>query len=137
MPVEDLRDDHVRTRRPTYTVRSGDSLWKLARKFEVSEKELRVWNQLGRKPVIRPGQTLIVSANGSKKTAPAKMAKRQDRASRKITYRVRPGDTLWGISRQYDVAAAQIRTWNNLESDHILRPGDKLTLLVRDDGRRG
>ncbi len=137
LPVDELKDDHVRTRRPTYTVRNGDSLWKVARKFEVSEKDLRVWNKLGWTNVIRPGQVLVVSGSAAKKGTVTKTAKRQEGSQRKISYRVRPGDTLWGISRQYDVAAAQIRDWNNLGRDHILRPGDVLTLMVREDGRSG
>ena len=59
-----LKDDYKRSRRTYYTVRSGDSLWKISRKFSVSEKQLRVWNRLGWSNVIRPGQRLIVSHEG-------------------------------------------------------------------------
>jgi membrane-bound lytic murein transglycosylase D len=44
-----------------YTVRHGDSLWNISRRFGVSVAELQQWNQLGHGSVLQPGQTLIVS----------------------------------------------------------------------------
>jgi len=139
LPLAELGDDYQRSRRQTYKVRSGDSLWKIARRFGVSEKNLRVWNRLGWDNLIRPGQTLVVSAKaakgGSGKSSAKNVAKRSD-ATHKIVYKVRPGDTLSGIGRQFNVATRQIMNWNNLPEKHILRPGDRLTLMVQDD-RRG
>jgi membrane-bound lytic murein transglycosylase D len=146
--VADIGDDYQRSRRPsaqTYTVRSGDSLWKIAKRFGVTDKELQAWNKLNGKNVLRPGQTLVVSASGSrqavaakqnepKKTVAKTVAKKSD-ASRKVIYQVRAGDTLFGIGRQFKVAARQIMDWNNLSENHILQPGDRLTLLVQGDHR--
>jgi len=133
LPLDELKDDYVRTRRETYTVHGGDSLWKISRRFGVTEKQLRVWNRLGWSNVIRPGQKLVVSSSGStrsvKRTASAAKV-------RKIVYKVRPGDTLWDIGRQFNVATRQIMDWNQLPDDHILRPGDKLTLHVG-EGHKG
>ncbi|ALC17002.1 lytic transglycosylase [Desulfuromonas soudanensis] len=139
LPVDELKDDYVRSRRQTYTVRSGDSLWKIARRFNVSEKELRVWNRLGWSNTIRPGQTLVVSAGAAKAVKPQTVAgkgTKDDGPVRKIVYKVRAGDTLWGIGKQFSVNTRQIMAWNELSADHILRPGDKLTLMVA-GGSRG
>ena len=127
LPIDELADSYVRSRRLTYTVREGDSLWKIANRFGVEEKELRVWNRLGWKNLIRPGQVLAVSKPGVRRVAHTKHARV---ASRKLIYQVRPGDTLWGISRQFDVDTDQIRSWNDLPQSHILHPGQKLTLMV-------
>jgi len=59
--VAELKDDHNKTHRKYYTVRKGDSLWSISRRFGVTTKQLRVWNRLGWNNVIRPGQKLKVS----------------------------------------------------------------------------
>ncbi len=93
----------------------------------MTQKELRVWNKLGWSNLLRPGQILAVSKPGVRVVAKKETKKGP---SRKLIYKVVPGDTLWDIGRQFDVATEQIRRWNELSSGHILRPGQKLTLLV-------
>ena len=44
----------------SYTVRNGDSLWLIARKFDIHVKDLVEWNKLNKKKPLQPGQTLIV-----------------------------------------------------------------------------
>jgi len=41
---------------------------------------------------------------------------------------VKKGDTLWGISRQFDVSTMDIMRWNRLASAAEIKPGDKLTI---------
>jgi membrane-bound lytic murein transglycosylase D len=43
-----------------YEVRPGDSLWKVARRFRVSLKKLRLWNGLWKTSQLRTGQRLRV-----------------------------------------------------------------------------
>lgn len=128
LPLTELEDDYQRSRRRHYKVRSGDSLWTIARKCNVTEKQLRVWNRLGWSNVIQPGQTLAVSA-------PASSRSRKSGVRQKVIYQVQSGDTLWGIGQQFSVQTRDIQQWNALGKNHVLHPGDKLTLLVRDDKR--
>ncbi len=124
LPVDSLADNYQRSYRKTYTVRSGDSLWKIAKRFGVTEKQLRVWNRLGWSNLLKPGQKLAVSKPGStrvaKKVGPAK----------KVVYNVQPGDSLWKIGRRFDIELDMIRLWNDLSHGQMLRVGQKLTLMV-------
>jgi len=127
LPRNALQDSYVRSHRKTYKVRRGDSLWSISRRNNVTQKQLRVWNKLGWSNTIRPGQILAVSKPG---TRVATKQKAKKRLSRKVIYQVVPGDTLWNIGRQFNVATEQIRRWNELSDGHILHPGQKLTLMV-------
>jgi membrane-bound lytic murein transglycosylase D len=53
-------EENVPKRKIRYTVRSGDSLWLIARRFNVSVASLRRWNTLPHRTVLQPGQTLDV-----------------------------------------------------------------------------
>jgi len=129
LPANSQGESYVKSRRRTYKVRKGDSLWSISNRFDVSQKQLRVWNRLGWSNVIRPGQVLAVSKRGVVSVAKVKV-KRKSGVSRQLIYKVVPGDTLWDIGRQFDVATDEIRRWNKLSQNHILKPGQKLTLNV-------
>jgi membrane-bound lytic murein transglycosylase D len=134
--LAELKDDFKRSRKVSYKVRSGDSLWKISRKFNVTEKQLRVWNRLGWSNVIRPGQHLIVSSKAAPvKTAAVKATAAQRGSLKQVVYKVRPGDTLWAIGREFAVKTGQIRSWNNLAENHVLQPGEQLTLHVSSGSR--
>ncbi len=124
LPMDELKDDYKRSRRKTYRVRKGDSLWKIARKFDVPEKNLRVWNTLGWSNTLRPGQVLVVSKKGAVRKG------KTSKGRYKVEYTIVAGDNLWDIGREFRVGTRDIQRWNNLSARHILRPGKKLTLYV-------
>lgn len=47
--------------------------------------------------------------------------------TKKTQHTVKPGDTLWGLSKQYNATVAELKKWNNLKSD-IIVVGTKLNL---------
>jgi membrane-bound lytic murein transglycosylase D len=44
-----------------YVIRSGDSLWSIARRFKVSPQQLQAWNDISSKDPLKPGQKLKIS----------------------------------------------------------------------------
>ena len=52
-----------------------------------------------------------------------------------LTYRVRKGDTLWDISRKFNIPVGQIKKWNSIGRGNIIKSGDKLILST--DGATG
>ena len=102
-----------------YRVTNGDSLWEIARKFDLEIKELRDLNGLATN-VIYPGDRLLVTPDSKQ-------------AGKESYYQVRRGDSLWSIAGNYKVSPEDIRRWNNLKNNTI-HPGNRLRLIVADTG---
>ena len=108
----------------SYTVRPGDSLWSIARKFSISIQKLARWNRIGLKDVLKPGQKLVISQRRRLTIAQSSPANSLQR----INYTVRKGDSLSLISRKFNVTVTSLRKWNSLGK--YLRPGQKLKVIV-------
>jgi membrane-bound lytic murein transglycosylase D len=118
----------------TYRVRRGDTLWNISQKFDVQLSDLRAWNGLSRRDGIQAGQRLVVQPK-SEPPARARTANLEsspalaDRPKR-LTYRVKRGDTLWGLSKSFNVPIRDIRKWNRLGRTSGIRTGQRLVLYV-------
>ena len=101
-----------------YKVRSGDTLGGIADKHGVRLASLKSANNISGSS-IRIGQTLVIpnGSHGSKASS--------NRGP--VSYKVRSGDTLWEIATKHNVTVANIKKWNNLQSNS-LAPGKKLTI---------
>jgi membrane-bound lytic murein transglycosylase D len=98
----------------TYTVKSGDNLTKLADDYGVEVTDIKEWNDLNT-DVIKIGQKLKIYT--ATKTSGKNVTKK---GAKKTEYTVKSGDNLTAIAEKYDVDVADIREWNNLESDKIM-----------------
>ncbi len=96
-----------------YRIASGDNLGAIARRFGVSVSQLQSWNGLSGNRIVA-GRYLIVDPDGSRS------ASSTSAPSGSGTYRVRPGDTLAGISQRHGVSIDQIKAWNGLRSNTIV-----------------
>jgi len=105
----------------THIVVAGDTWWDLAKSYKVSVNKLTKWNGKSPKDTLSLGQKLVVwtpSASASNKN------------SQKINYKIRSGDSLWKISKKFNVSVAQVRDWNGLSDRTLLKPGQNLTLHI-------
>jgi membrane-bound lytic murein transglycosylase D len=103
----------------THTVRSGDSLWSIARANKVSHQSLAKWNGMGPKDTLRVGQKLVIWKESS-----------EGAVIRTVFYNVRSGDTISGIASKFKVKSRDIVKWNDLNKQKYLKPGQKLKLYV-------
>ncbi|WKD50851.1 LysM peptidoglycan-binding domain-containing protein [Microbulbifer spongiae] len=110
-----------------YTVQPGDSLWAIARKLKVSVKALASWNSMAPSDTLRPGRILI--AYGS-------TPDNNSRTTRKVSYRVRSGDSLYRIASKFSIRIDDILRWNKLTKSKYLQPGQRLTLFVDSAGNQ-
>lgn len=104
-----------------YTVKPGDSLWKIAKNKKVSVRNIAKWNNLDVKSPLKLGQKLKVQANGNA-TSSASL--------KKLRYKVRRGDSLSRIASKFDIKINDILAWNKLNPKKYLKPGQRLTLFV-------
>jgi LysM repeat protein len=101
--AQDLPREHV--------VQQGETLFSISREYAITVGELRSWNNLG-SDNLQPGQVL--------RLMPPATAGR-------VIHRVAPGESLFAISRQYDVTIAEIQQWNNF-SGTSLNAGQELII---------
>ena len=99
----------------TYIVKSGDTLWSIAKKNSISVSELKEYNNLNSN-LLKVGQLLYLSPKETPVTE-----------DDKIVYIVEKGDTLYKISNKYNVPIDSIKNLNNLTSDSLI-VGQKLII---------
>jgi membrane-bound lytic murein transglycosylase D len=103
-------------------VREGDTLGHIAQRHGTDVATLRRSNGLGRSSFLRIGQALLVPKSAAAVTANPRLA----RQGGGRTHVVVPGDSLWRISRSYDVALDRLVRVNRIAPDEPLRPGQRL-----------
>lgn len=100
------------TSQETYNVKSGDSLWVIAKRYKISMGELASANGLNRDSILKVGQKLIVPAGkNSGEIAPAVDGS---------MYTIAKGDTLSEIAIRFKVSVDAIKKANNLQSNVII-----------------
>ncbi|MDM5329796.1 peptidoglycan endopeptidase [Neobacillus sp. CF12] len=102
----------------TYTVQKGDTLSKIALKYQTTVSDLKTWNEL-KSDMIFVNQTLKVSA-----TEPAKPTSTTANTSTS-EYVVKSGDYLGKIAKQFNTTVNELKSLNGLKSD-LIYVGQKL-----------
>lgn len=123
-----------------YTVVSGDNLDKLSEKFRTTPSVIRQANSLSNN-MIRVGQSLIIPTafkgkeaytHSSSERLSRTRSARQPRNTHQARHTVRAGETLWAVSRTYDVTVRELAHWNGMAPGDPIRPGQHLTVWVKD-----
>ncbi len=99
-----------------YLVKEGDSLWEIARNFDLEARELQQLNHLSTNDIY-PGDRILVANRQPTET--------------EFYYHIHRGDSLWTIAQKFNVSPDEIKNWNNLH-DNLIHPGNKLLLKVVD-----
>lgn len=107
----------------THTVKSGENLGLIAKKYKCTVTDLKEWNNLT-KSNIYPNQKLIVYKPSDKDSSSVKEGKY-------LYHVVRKGDTLWDIAKEYDgVTVDQIKRLNNITNTKTIKPGQKIKIAT-------
>jgi len=133
-------------------VRRGDTLLGIAQRMGTDVHTLAQLNGLNPDDPLRAGQKLRVAPGAAGTSLPSDRpstartastttvasassgggsASSAADAARRVTYTVRPGDTLYSIARLLQVTVIDLVSWNSVAPQRNLKPGQTLIAFVR------
>lgn len=103
----------------SHTVQQGETLFSISRLYDVTVGDLRRWNRL-QSDELDPGQELLVGP---------------PRNDDSVVHTVEAGQTLFAVSRLYDVTIAEIQSWNDLEGTQLSEGQELIIFQDQQDER--
>jgi len=140
----------------THTVKRGDTLWLISRKYGCTISELVAANNISRRSVLKIGQILKIPANNKEIIQPAtedtavlvtektevlspatakimtETVEKEVETSQPATeiYTVKSGDSYWKIAKRYGITSTELMSLNNTSSS-MIRVGQKILVPRR------
>lgn len=99
-----------------YIVKSGDTLSKIATKYNTTYQKLAEYNNISNPSLIRVGQEIKIPGAGTSKTPSEKV------------YTVKSGDTLSKIAGMYGTTYQKLAEYNNISNPSLIRVGQKIKI---------
>lgn len=132
----------------TYTVKAGDVLWNVAKKYNVTVAQLTAANNLKANAVLKPGQKLLIPGKPASPAVAATTAPTSAPPQPKVTeaastrpanipaqsgqgpvkHVVKPGESLGVIARTYGVPLREIALANNITDPAKVKAGAELII---------
>ncbi|MBL7835354.1 MAG: LysM peptidoglycan-binding domain-containing protein [Cyclobacteriaceae bacterium] len=104
-----------------HVVVAGETLYSIAKRFEVGVMQVAEWNNLSLSDGIKPGQILRLRKPSETLAAPA---------ATEVIHTVKASDTLYSIAREYGVTIKELMDWNK-KKDFALSVGEKLVIVKK------
>lgn len=105
----------------THTVRSGETLWQIAARYDLNLGDLLWYNGLSGDALINPGDELKIRLLEGEAPPPT--------PTPILKHVVRGGDSLWGIALRYNLVLDELLAWNEITADKLLLAGDELWIV--------
>ncbi|MDI3542404.1 MAG: hypothetical protein PWP57_7 [Candidatus Atribacteria bacterium] len=94
-----------------HVVEPGDTLWAISHRYQIPLAKLLQINNLTEKSTLRVGMKIKLEEGNSE-----------------AIYQVKAGDTLWGISRKFNIPLSSLLAANGLSEKSVLQVGQKIVL---------
>ncbi len=135
------REERLKTQR--YKAKKGETLATISRNQGIPVDVLCAINGFNKDKILKEGDYITLApflTMPRKKIEYASIEKgispkRGTGDNDDLIYRVRKGDTLWDISKKFNIPVGQIKKWNSIGRGNIIKSGDKLILST--DGATG
>jgi membrane-bound lytic murein transglycosylase D len=102
-----------------HTVTTGQTLYAIAKLYNVNVSQLRLWNNLEESAGLKVGQELIVSPPSESDSSVSAASSQYEE------YTVQTGDTLYKIAKTFAVSVNELLEWNG-KTDSKVAVGEKL-----------
>lgn len=119
-----------------HKVRNGESLLKIAKRYHTTVDVIQQVNNI-RGNVIRAGDHMLVPVALKSldyytlsQEERLKSTQNRKRGNHRLSHTVKQGDTLWDISRVYNINVRKLAKWNGMAPTDPLKPGKVLTVWV-------
>ncbi|WP_318900884.1 LysM peptidoglycan-binding domain-containing protein [Thiomicrorhabdus chilensis] len=96
-----------------HSVKSGESLWTIARYYNTDTKTLCDWNRIRADQPLRKGQKLAIHS---------------DQYGYQTHYVLKKNESLWVVAQKFGVTTQELSRWNKIKRNQVLQPGIKLTI---------
>jgi membrane-bound lytic murein transglycosylase D len=105
-----------------YIVSEGDTLWSIAKEYNIEIRDLSRMNSIDENSYLQLGQQLSIGNKNIHRNIESK--------KRTILYSVKQGDNLFKISELFDVSIRSIEEINNF-NNATLMPGQIIKVAIR------
>jgi membrane-bound lytic murein transglycosylase D len=121
-----------------HKVRNGDTLYKIALKYNVDVNSINIYNNIKQDSLLYPGKILKIPTNQANAIVGPKEDNSSDDSSDSsdnstdnqkegtIIYEVKHGDSYYSIAKKFNCSTEDLKKWNNIKSKKYIHPGDKL-----------
>lgn len=111
--------------RDYYIVQQNETMYDVAQKNGIGLQSLYDYNNISAADIIYPGTKILLRPAPGKETSTSTQVtsqpdlNNQTQADESKTHEVQPKESLYTISKKYDVTVAQLKEWNNLKTDSL------------------
>ncbi|RJP57223.1 MAG: LysM peptidoglycan-binding domain-containing protein [Candidatus Auribacter fodinae] len=117
----------------SHKVQAGDTLWKISQRYNVSVKAILDANELSNADKIRINQVLVIP--GKPVQEPQEQEQKQPEYSKDkgVFHTLKKGETIWNLSKIYQVPISTIIQANNIDFPERMKPGQTVFIPMTEE----